>query len=130
MWWWWGGGVTFSELSHQECSEDLLSVQPHFLSAAQKQNNAVNKSANIQNRISARTFLRRHSGLKHTPAPQSKSNEKPGAEMIVYMQEGFGTHSSTALPVCVGSEVRDRVRNGATVVGGGEVGRRQRRGTA
>lgn len=33
------------------------------------------------------------------------------------------------LPVCLGSEVRDRVRNGATVVGGGEVGRRQRRGT-
>ena len=30
-------GVTISELCHQEGSEDLLSVQPHFLSAAQKQ---------------------------------------------------------------------------------------------
>lgn len=34
------------------------------------------------------------------------------------------------LPVVMGSEVRDQVRNGATVVRGGEMGRRRRRGTA
>lgn len=34
------------------------------------------------------------------------------------------------LPVVMGSKVRDQVRNGATVVRRGEVGRRRRRGTA
>lgn len=55
-------GVLASELRHQERPEDLLSVQPHFISAAQKQsrlsiNPPLYKTASAQLRSQGTTTI-------------------------------------------------------------------------